>query len=137
MDDLISWLRDQIDDDERAARSAGGDKWIASGLAFVDDSSGHAVVSTERMDSGVQAHIARHNPARVLAEVEAKRRILDKWQDPATVERFPDGVHDGRDWDEREAQVSRARTIDRLVRLLALPYADRPGYQSEWAPPNG
>lgn len=65
-------------------------------------------VIPESMDSSVGrhnlAHIARHDPARVLAECEAKRRIVDE---------------------------SRSRLA---MRLVALPYADHPDYREEWKP---
>lgn len=59
-------------------------------------------------------HIARWDPARVLAEVDAKRRQLDAFDEY--------GTHDT--WD----------LIDTTLRLLAIPYAGHPDYQKEWAP---
>lgn len=57
---------------------------------------------------GVIQHVETWNPDRVLAECEAKREILD---------------------------VTRGTYSSDLVRrLLALPYADRPGYREEWRP---
>jgi len=52
------------------------------------------------------AHIARHDPARVLAECEAKRRIL-------TYAEHNDDVY-------------------LLGSYLALPYADHESFQAEW-----
>jgi hypothetical protein len=66
-------------------------------------------------------HIARHDPARVLAEVAAKRRILDDCA--SYVDEEGDAVTDGLSW--------------RVVALLAVPYAGNAGYRPEWAPPNG
>ncbi|MBX6358139.1 MAG: hypothetical protein IRZ05_20110 [Micromonosporaceae bacterium] len=60
-------------------------------------------------------HIARHDPARVLADVDAKRRIIE-----AAL-----GEQDHGDFGWAWTQV---------LALLALPYADRPGYQDEWRP---
>jgi hypothetical protein len=62
------------------------------------------------------AHIARHDPARVLAEVVAKRRILDLFTPPVS------------EWG------SETLRLYGLAQLLALPYADRPGYREEWRP---
>lgn len=59
----------------------------------------------------VAPHVARHDPARVLAECEAKRRIVE--------EVLP--IHP--DYDPLYVQ-----------RLLALPYADHPDYQEAWRP---
>ena len=58
-------------------------------------------------------HIARHNPARVLAECKAKRRIV--------LGSPPMHLHDG----PSESWV---------LRELALPYADHPDYREEWRP---
>lgn len=65
-------------------------------------------------------HIARWDPARVLAEVAAKRRIIEHvvrgrayyWDTDNTL--FPPGLA--------------------ILGALALPYADRPGYRDEWRP---
>jgi len=51
-------------------------------------------------------HIARFDPARVLAECEAKRRIVGLISSPGP----------------------------QALRLLALPYADHPDYLPEWKP---
>jgi Family of unknown function (DUF6221) len=62
-------------------------------------------------------HIVRHQPVRVLAECEAKRRrvgILVAAMEPgATTYAGPAGV---------------------LLKLEALPYADHPDYREEWRP---
>jgi hypothetical protein len=52
-------------------------------------------------------------PDRVLAECEAKRRIVDMFPFEA----------DGDGWNEAGAQV---------LPILALPYADHPDYRDEW-----
>lgn len=65
------------------------------------------------------AHIARHDPARVLAECEAKRRIVESLIDMEPVE------------DERKGQVVTLRWV---CHSLALPYADHPDYREEWKP---
>lgn len=68
-------------------------------------------------------HIARHDPARVLAECEAKRRIVEEyeanfWPDPGDREALTD--------------ASSAASPAAMIRLLALPYADHPDYREEW-----
>lgn len=54
-------------------------------------------------------------PSRVLAECEAKRRIVSRI---ATADPHPDARY----------------MLDLVLRLLALPYADHPGYREEWRP---
>lgn len=95
-----------------------------------------AVVSHHRDDSDPDAnspmpafeHAARHDPARVLAEVEAKRAVLRQYTELREQVRNPVSAENR----------SRARAlqgeIGDLLRLLALPYADRVGYRDEWRP---
>ncbi|MFD5663436.1 DUF6221 family protein [Streptomyces anthocyanicus] len=77
-DEFLQWLREQLDDDERIAVS--GESWTAfdesqQGTRRVDvDHSFERVVACTRSWRGL--HIARHDPARVLREVEAKRQVL-------------------------------------------------------------
>lgn len=76
----------------------------------------------------VAAHIARHDPARVLAEVEAKRAIVDHaeyWF--TTLRQTPEG------WTVETCTAYRM-AMEWTLRRLAAPYADRPGYQQEWRP---
>lgn len=80
-------------------------------------------------------HIARHDPARVLREVEAKRRIID---DALRYEARIDGEWGcSHDPDEIAAGVCPYIPPDEIdaLRLLALSYANHPSYRQEWAPP--
>lgn len=126
MSDLVSFLQARLDEDERAAQAAQADeywhKWHDSTFA------------AWQFDDQVAEHVRRLTPARMLAEVEAKRWIIDMWEDdPSAVRTLPDGVHDGRDPDEVETQVAVAEVVDDIVRILALPYADHPDYDPAWA----
>lgn len=113
MRDLVAFLRARLDDDEQAAREAAvwwGDAdepgeaphWrpVPCGHIWNDQDGGIADEVADRH----AAHIARHDPARVLAEVEAKRRMVDE----------------------------HGNGTCRTLRLLALPYADHPDYRPEW-----
>lgn len=84
------------------------------------------------------AHIALHDPARVLAEVAAKRRIVE-----LHTQKTRTGLHlcpvcvSWETW--RTQEPGESLPLDdapcTTLRLLALPYADRPGYRAEyWAP---
>jgi hypothetical protein len=107
-DDLVTWLRAQLDEVQRMAGEAPPDEW--------DDPYGEF-----RSRGGpLFDHVLWHSPAQVLAEVEAKRRILD-------LIREPDDPND-------DEQVWYQCALADVARLLALPYADRPGYRAEWAP---
>ncbi|MCX4801770.1 DUF6221 family protein [Streptomyces sp. NBC_01214] len=136
MDDLVQFLRDRLDEDEQAAQQAiaceflTSGQWLARGPYGDDDRFGN--MQSEQNEQiiedgllwGTVAHIARHDPARVLAEVDAKRRLL------AIHRRFVDepgqaclGCAGGIEWEACP-----------VVRLLALPYADHPYFREEWRP---
>jgi hypothetical protein len=143
MSELIDLLRAQLDEDERVARAAdvkqGDPDWRVSPVAItagehftvrsVRDS--RPIARVQRLDgdddepaaildgAATAEHIARWDPARVLAEVDAKRRILD--------EHAPDR--------QGYCPTCNDNTVEapcHTVRLLALPMADRPGYLEEW-----
>lgn len=84
-------------------------------------------------------HIARHDPVRVLAECEAKRRIVDRYIDAHERvlayrnPRWEDGM-DERDRIERRLQEARNATAEFALRALALPYVNHPDYDEAWRP---
>ena len=86
-DDLVVWLREQLDEDERVARVAG----------------------------------------------EAKRRILDLAESATQRMAMKAGYDTVARLEKALAKVT-APELERVLRLLALPYADRPGFREEWRP---
>jgi hypothetical protein len=154
MDDLVVWLRQQLADDERCARGASadqGDSWRAvdGDDAFVSTESGGIIRDGDYGGRLVVAeHIALHDPARVLRDVARDRLILDE------LDRLPHYAWDGREeygcpkytdpeaWRgvygegaEQTCNCGRDDHVDRVLRLLALPYSERPGYrEEEWKP---
>ena len=128
MDDLVRWLGEQLAKDERVAQACpgGGRGWDADGIAFY----------ARDLNPEAQAHIVEHDPARVLREIDAKRRIIaehpvDGWRCAtcADPEDFDEDVDGDREW-SRHGKYYPCPTL----RLLALPYADRPGYREDWRP---
>lgn len=91
--DMIAFLRARLDEDADTARQAHKhgvgrwhsgihpdyvEEWGISGDGVVDDNH-QTVVYDEGYPSKEQSeHIARHDPARVLAEVETKRAIINE-----------------------------------------------------------
>jgi hypothetical protein len=100
----------------------------------------------------VAVHIVEHDPARVLREIDAKRHIVDAYLPPGgdphpglpctdDIEGDPDGIFYAEQHPaEKGACVRHLEASKRLLhhdyvlRLLALPYADRPGYLESWRP---
>lgn len=90
IDDLIAFVKARLDEDEAAAKAEGGKRWEARspggqlppGLTagpgvFLRSSEIGRLASTNTRDHA--AHIARHDPARVLREVAATRVLLDRY----------------------------------------------------------
>jgi len=123
-------------------RWVGGEQWETVvpdpvGTEFVDEecgsvhlatveewlTGGHAMPRTydggiQELDPSAAGHIIRWDPARVLAEVEAKRAILNEYVLAAA---------DLSPFDEMAS--GRERAVRAVLRLLALPYSDRPDYE--------
>ena len=119
MDDLIAFLRGRLDEDEQTARAAD------PGLNYLIGAVEYAYDKVE-LD---QRHAIRHNPARVLAEVDAKRRIVDEcayWIDKINTS--------GTDKYPYPNLAERGEVVLPVLTLLALPYADHPDYRDEWRP---
>lgn len=142
-DDLIAFLRARLDEDEQVAKAAASGPWSETGRDSVgegmvhSDSTGWAVVGSVKTGYGPDApyanvslnaaHIARHDPARALREVTAKRRIVDAYAEVAEFYR-PDP---GERYETADGHVA---ALHDVVRDLASVYGDHPDYRSEWAP---
>lgn len=130
--DVVSFLRARLDEDEQIARAASdlGASWYVDGrtgeVAAVqpDPEPGDSAVLVTCDSYGLSAaveeeqavHIARHDPACVLRDVEAKRRIIDLCDT------------------EIQGDTDGAVTASSTLYLLALPYADHDDYLEEWKP---
>jgi hypothetical protein len=135
VNDLVEWLTAALNDDERAARDC-----IAAVGAYregepYEDGSGIAIQDAfpsypwGSEDNELTFMAGPGHPARVLAEVAAKRRILDRYRlyERLAEERAADGRPDQSTRNVRD-------TLRWAVELLALPYAGRDGWREEWAP---
>lgn len=132
MSGIVEFLRARLDEDDQMAREAGkrATDWRSDGhgvggggepIAW-DGEGGwtgeHTIVYDEGWPEGGEAlHIARHDPARALREVEAKRRIIE----------LAGAIScSGAEFAEQDYQT--------LTRSLAAVYSDHPDYQADWAP---
>lgn len=120
---ITDFLRARLDEDEQTARGAEAPQWVSyeqdcdvhvggrpdgPHVALLGRSSWEGVV-------GNAAHIARHDPARVLREVKAKRRVIGRLNSHAAVM--------GEDEMHRD-----------VLSILAAVYADHPDYNPDWRP---
>lgn len=78
------------------------------------------------------AHIARHDPARVLAEVDAKRRLIDLHPHSVWPTRKGPGHLYCGTCHEEDGVIGGDGHHCLTLRLLALPYADHADYREEW-----
>lgn len=112
---LVVFLRARLDEREAIAKAAGGDDpadWFTAAGWLVDAEA---------------EFIAGNSPAFVLADVAAKRQIIERVV-PA-IEALEDSI-----WNE--ARCSGQLDYDEsrlLLRVLALSYAGHPDYRAEWA----
>lgn len=148
MDELIAFVRAQLDEDERVARAASAGPWrydptqhhrepgtvrfsegVFTGPAGRDAICIATTGETDDPQSMVDAeHIARWDSARVLAEVEAKRRVLDEYAEADHLQQVG--------WENDEPSkyeyMAREEALGKVVKLLAQAYAGRPGWREEW-----
>ena len=139
MSDLVAFLRARLDEDERVARAAADENrepsWRLISGEYVTGIGLTGMHTEGFVDEAPGEHIVRHDPARVLAEVDAKRQIIDehritpKDQGAGGAETFGcECCHF--DYNEGYQGLGWCPTL----RLLALPYADHPDYRDEWRP---
>lgn len=141
MDELVQFLRDRLDEDERIAQSAasvrGPDWWfegycedmegqVLAGKALEGGSSAvRSLAMTTRSDAEGE-HAAHHDPARVLRNVEARRALLSRYEAMAAGVLVMIGS---------ESILAEYRRV--ILPSLAAVYADHPDYRAEWRPDGG
>ena len=133
--DLLAFIRSQLDEDERVARAVPEAPWGGR-----SDSTGYPdiisvprdqqhgrdeIVLSDVWRDGIVDYATRFDPARVLAEVDAKRRILDE---------YDKALNRRRQWPGDLSSAGALLTMVHVVKLLALPFAGHPDYREEWRP---
>lgn len=117
-DDLVRFLLARIAEDQSAAQQPETAVYTFTGTRV--------------------ATLAKKRSARVLAECEAKRRIVER-HTPFHVTTKNDGLN----WDYRGCgECHTPEGVEEgqtwwpcaTLRLLALPYADHPDYRDDWRP---
>lgn len=108
MDELVAWYRACLDDDERAAKEATPGRWAPSGHSVIT-SDDIEIADVPRDDA---THIARHDPAAVLADIAAKKKLL------AALEDMTQDDYNPWAWNH--------------IAILASAYRHRPGWRTDW-----
>lgn len=107
--------------------------WEAEGSDVV----GLNATIAEDVNFGYAPHIARHDPAYVLADIESKRRIVELYKEERSrvlayrSPRWKDAMNeqDKAEWHKQEA---RHRVAEDFALALAQPFADHPDFLEEW-----
>ena len=144
---IVAFLNARLDEEEAGALASGADdlarSWTGSdngyeGAGEVTDGHGEMVVYDEgRPDTAQALHIARHDPARVLREVEAKRAILAAHGPDPTGKFGSDGQPrclvclTDRDGYEEQWEADEWPCL--TLRSVAAIWSDHPDYDREWA----
>ncbi|MFD2091134.1 DUF6221 family protein [Blastococcus deserti] len=123
---LDEFLLARIAEDKRiateAARASGRDRWTAADLPLSGPAHQQAA-----------AHVTRNDPARILAECTAKRRLVlacrEIRPDLTFLGARPPGLADFPLPPSDQHQLAAV-----ALALLALPYADHAEYRQEWRP---
>lgn len=129
--DLAAFLTARLDEDEAAAKA------VTFRSRFVQD--GHGVTSpggnpgnppmpiADVIDDETAAHIARHDPARVLRDVEAGRHILARYEDCLVRQ-------DDDSYPTATAREQAREYEDFVLPNLAAKYSGHPDYEEDWKP---
>jgi len=129
--DLAAFLNARYDETEATAQKCAEvypPPWDVSDRGWVArvraDAPDFPIVAELEQDPGGDGwlgdrleHIALHDPARILADIAAKRRIIAEYE--ASVRAVGDGL---------------SAPEHRIIHYLASVYADHEDYQPEWKP---
>lgn len=139
MDDLIAFVTARLDEDEAAAKGCSLENWKASGpmpsSGYIGPADWYLVGRVNAHEGKLLAtgldihdpehrcliHAARHDPARVLREVEAKRAIVG-WHVPV------------KDCEPPQCIICLEYVPCRTLSALAAVYSGHPDYRQEWKP---
>lgn len=149
MSDIVEFLRERYDEIEAAANAvaaalsdsesccichpdAGVDvaewRWHGGTSCLVLASCarrGIALVESAWAPDEIGEHVALHDPAEVMRDIAAKRKILDLYEENA---------HNDNDDDPYEWATGRAQGLGEVVRLLTQQFADHPDFDEQWRP---
>ena len=150
MTDIVEFIKARLDGDERIALMATPAPWTdrSPGNVFIEQAAGenaHLIAQFPTCEEHADnrewdaRHVAHHDPARVLREVEAHRRLLAEVASWRHLNVDDSGIHscativyaeELRGSCDCGLEARRAA----ILHPLALPFADHPDYQEAWRP---
>ncbi len=143
MPDIVAFLAARLDEDEAAAKSAAraaafresddAPEWDVDSANMIHSGPyGYVVARADEVRDEIGGHIARWDPARVLAEVAAKRgrlREFETWnRQLEDVHSHPE-IYSSGNRGEIQGMWMMAR---RAILWDALVYTDHPDYAPSW-----
>lgn len=138
IDDMAAFMEERLNEEAAGAEGPPGwnlERWTA--VKYADEESGRnwrvdaeprCVVDAVAEEDAL--FIACHDPARVLAGVEAKRAVLSEWAAFS-------GILEGQAMRGQPADTVMAfqvRVIEGIMRKLCTEWAAHPGYRPAWKP---
>jgi hypothetical protein len=137
--DITEFVKARLDEDEAAAKLAAreGGTWKQDDPdrhpGAISSLGGPVVYDEGSPDENQAAHIVRHDPARGLREVAAKRaRLALMIEATAEMDRLLADEHAGRV--DQAMAIGRARSATVAVKHDATVWSDHPDYRAEWKP---
>ena len=133
IEDLVTFLNARLDEDEAAAKAATVGPWEFEGDDPTDDEIysvhdgiadlvGVAVAFTRDRQVANGQHMARHDPARTLREVEAKRAIIaEAGRIAQSASMYPN-----------QGNAAALIAMQTVLKILAAEDRDHPDYRQEW-----
>jgi len=129
---LIDFLDARVEEDREAALAAGGKEWRQYDPlrehGRIEEIGGDVVTYDEGSPTeGQAAFIARHDPARALREIDAKRAIIEEHRprtDPRDLRSDPCDAHDPITLESEPCDT---------LRHLATVYTDHPDFDPNWS----
>lgn len=145
-DDIVAFITARLDEDERLARAVEDNsapwvgQWKVDGEHALRTYNDWVLAShfPEPFRPGFLTHVARHDPARVLRGVEAKRQILNKvaaWQHQRLYDDTDENA--GPYSCSRDGHTCECGVLEQqldVLRPTASEWSTHESYREEWKP---
>jgi hypothetical protein len=140
--EIMEFYAARLDEDESTAGHAGGHEWhtgctceggVCRGYPACEQVEGDdiTIYNEGGHDADQAAHIARHDPARVLREVEAGRELLTRYRETAI--HLADNAATMLNGQFRAAVAAQGAQLA-AIRDRAAVWSDHPDYDPVWTP---
>jgi hypothetical protein len=135
-DDLVAFIEARLADDQRMALAATPEHWSVEPwrndhnvefLVIADYHQGPPAIALK--SEADAAHIARHDPSRVLRDVEALRAVVEECK--STMDWVEELRREG---DEALAYRAHVGSLLLVLKMFAAVWREHPDFRPEWSP---